>query len=76
MALHRRTLICQLVVLLVVTGDDVLVARARCIDQTAWKGLEQITSGTLEVSSAMGMLLERRNGPRRLRDTDDDDDDD
>ena len=49
MALHRRTLICQLVVLLVVTGDDVLVARARCIDQTAWKGLEQITSGTLEV---------------------------
>ena len=25
MALHRRTLICQLVVLVVVTGDDVLV---------------------------------------------------
>jgi len=28
------------------------------------------------VPSAVAMLLERRNGPRRLRDIDDDDDDD
>ena len=28
------------------------------------------------MSSAVWMLLERRNGPRRLRDSDDDDDDD
>ena len=40
--------------------------------------MDQFTSGSLEsdVPSAVIMLLERRNGPRRLRDIDDDDDDD
>jgi len=40
-------------------------------------GLEQFTCGTLGRATRRGyMLLERRNGPRRPRDTDDDDDDD
>jgi len=46
--------------------------RPDCMERT--RADHQWNSGG--VSSAMGMLLERRNGPRRLRDTDDDDDDD
>jgi len=63
------TSICRLVVLLVPTGDDALVDPV----------LDRYTrfDGTRAVhKSAVAMLLERRNGPRQLRDIDDDDDDD
>ena len=47
------------------------------MDRPDSTGLEQFTCGTLGRATRRGyMLLERRNGPRRPRDTDDDDDDD
>jgi len=70
--LSAGTLICLSVVLLVASGND--PALVGSIKFGATRTPHQWNSGGMPYDVVM--MLERRNGPRRLRDHDDDGDDD